>query len=276
MAKLAAALCLLFAATATAQPLPTDRVYVEFARSVRIPGTTLEPGQYLFVLGMPVGGQVVIDVYRDSRLIASCLAVESRMSRPTDTTMTEYARTTPPALRAWFHPGNAVGFEFVYGPTEAKALYLASGEAVPFASFTDLRREMVGTFAVAVSASPVAGTPRPVGTSGVMPAPARSLGAEEHLVAARAALAERLGQADAQIAQRLVMLIEMLERLEAAHRSGRAREIRRQFELTSNTLGGLLPGKPSRFSGTPPLDADTQAALQRVRAHLTAFASFIR
>ena len=276
MAKFAAALCLLFTATATAQPLPTDRVYVEFARPVRIPGTTLQPGQYLFVLGMPVGGQAVIDVYRDSRLIASCLAVESRKARPTDTTMTEYAATTPPALRAWFHPGNAIGFEFVYAPAEAKAIYLASGEAVPFASFGDLRREMVGTFAVAVSATPAAGTPRPVGTSGVMPAPARALGAAEHLAAARTALADRLGQADPQTGPRLVILIELIEKLEAAHRTGRTRETRQQLELTANTLGSLLPEKSSRFSGTPPLDADTEAALQRVRAHLIAFASFIR
>ena len=95
-------------------------------------------------------------------------------------------------------------------------------------------------------------------------------------MAARAALSERLGRADAQTAQRLVMVIEMFERLEAAHRGGRSGEVRRQFELTSNTLGGLLPEKPSRFSGTPPLDTDTRAALQRVRAHLIAFASFIR
>jgi hypothetical protein len=76
--------CLCAAVPAIAQPLPTDRVYVEFTRPVRVPGTTLEAGQYLFVLGMPVGGQAVIDVYRgpDSRLIASCLAVESRMPPP--------------------------------------------------------------------------------------------------------------------------------------------------------------------------------------------------
>jgi hypothetical protein len=51
--------------------------------------------------------------------------------------------------------------------------------------------------------------------------------------------------------------------------------MRRQLELTANTLGGLLPVKSSRFSGTAPLGPDVIAALERVRAHLTAFESFI-
>jgi hypothetical protein len=190
--------------------------------------------------------------------------------------MLEYAGTTPPALRAWFHPGNAIGFEFVYPAGEAKAIYLASGEPVPFASFSSLRREMIGTFTVAVSAAPAAGTLRPVGTSGVLPGPAHSLASAEHLEAARRALAERLGHAGPQIAPRLVLLIELVERLEAAQRTGRTGQIRKQLDLVQHTLSGMLPDKSSRFSGTPPLDSETEAALERVRAHLTAFASFIR
>jgi len=259
-----------------AQPLPSDRANVRFDSTVRVPGLTLEPGEYLFVLGMPVGGQAVIDIYRakDSRLMASCLVVESRQRRPGWTTITEYEGTDPPALRAWFHPGNAVGFEFVYGVGEAKAIYLSTGESVPFAAVTRVSPEQLGTIPIAVSGSQDAESPAPIGTAGSIRPPA--LGPVDHLEAARAALASRLSAADAGTLGRLVLIVKLLEGLEAAYRSGRDGDARRDLRTVRNTVDGMLVGSRARFSGLRPLDPETEAALERVRAHLAAFASFLQ
>lgn len=257
--------------------LPADRVYVSFARPVEVPGAQLAPGEYLIVLGMPVAGQAVVDVHRarDGVRIASCLVVESRLARPAHATFLEYERTDPPALRAWFHPGNAVGFEFVYPAARAKQLYLASGQPVPFSPFTEPPRDRLGMIAVASTSAPTVSAPQPVGTSGQAPRTGRALEPREHLTSARHALAGELSAANEELRAGLLVLIELIDNVEREYASGHVRKTRQLLDLTVRSLGNIQPAKSSRFSGTARIPEAIETALERVRAHLSAFRSFI-
>ena len=269
---------LMVPAAASAQSIPSDQGYVRFDRHTAVPGATLEPGEYLFVLGMPVAGQTVIDIYavgRQQRLVASCLALESRLPRPPASAFIEYHGTDRPALRAWFHPGNAVGFEFVYPASDAKAIYLASGSSVPFVPFRTFNRDLVGTFTVAMT-STTPDVPRPVGTSGTGTLPADAPGVHDHLPLARQALASHLSRTQPPLMRKLLSLVEMIDRLEAAARSGSRDQRRRQLELTMSAVENMLPQRGARFSGVAPLPPDTESVLQRVKAHLRAFADGLR
>lgn len=262
---------------AQAAAAAADRLYVRFDRAVRMPGLILQPGEYLFVLGTPLAGQVIIHTYsaRGSKLINTCLAVESRMPRPVRGSLVEYARTDPAALRAWFNPGNAIGFEFVYTPSEAKQIYLASGEPVPFAAASSrVSPETIGTIPVAVSGAAETNAPIAIGTTGSIPRQVDALDPDDHLEAARMAIAGQLGRVDAGLRRRLLLIVELIERVEKAHYAGPRRELRSDLKVALNTISGMLAAGPSRFTGAAPLDAETEVALAKARAHLLAYSSF--
>lgn len=245
-----------------------DRSYVRFHRTVRVPGASLVPEEYLFVIGTPVAGQVMIDIYRDggTRLVASVLGIESRRRDSSPVSIVEYPRTNPSVLRAWFRPGNAVGFEFVYGAAEAKLLYLATGEAVPFTASMRVRREDVGVIPVALSSSST--VTETVGTTGRLPKPVRALGPGEHLEAARSGVAARLSSLPIDAQRQLLIVIELIERVERAHYNGQADRRREGLRVTINTVKGLLAAAATRFGGIVRLDRDTEAALERAQAPL--------
>lgn len=265
------------ASSAHGQAIAGDRQYIRFDRAVRVPGATLPPGEYLFALGTPIAGQVSIDIYAKvgDQLIAACLGIESRLRREHAGSIIEFPNTPPAALRAWFRQGNAVGFEFVYGSAEAKLLYLETGEPVPFMSGTRFRREQIGTIEVAVSSQPSL-LPTPVGTTGALPQTVQSLTPAQHLEAAATALASRLAALPVDTQRRLLIIIELTESVARQYHEGDMSEVRQILQTTSNTLNGLLAAGSSRFSGMTPLDRDTQTALERARAHLVAFSSFVR
>jgi len=80
---------------------------------------TLEPGKYVFKLLNSPSDRNIVLIYneREDHLFAMILALNNYRLTPTDKTNLRFWETpigNPPALRAWFYPGDNFGQEFVY------------------------------------------------------------------------------------------------------------------------------------------------------------------
>jgi hypothetical protein len=90
---------------------------------VRLPGITLQPGDYSMKLLEDSGNRHVVEVRdADGKGLAIILALPNYRLVPKDKTVLTYWETPagqPRAIRAWFFPGDNFGQEFVYPKTEA-------------------------------------------------------------------------------------------------------------------------------------------------------------
>lgn len=262
MRFLLAAFLLSIPAPAFAQDARADVAHVAFASPVRVPGATLEAGEYVFAPGRAVAGQLVIDVYAAdcSSLIVSLFAVETPERRPADATFVHYPGTSPPYLRAWFHPGSA-GYEFVYAPAEAAALFATSGVRVPSASFGMSMADRLGFIAVDHLDEAYRGrldARDPV-------APDRDLGPIDRLTLARLAIHAHVDDLPADARIRMRLLDRQLGDLLTSYRMGQD-DMMARLRLVLATLGNLRP-----------LAVHPTAAhvLERVRDQVTLFMRFL-
>lgn len=250
-------------ALAPDQAPPVEPVYITFGSSVRVPGETLEAGSYLFAAGAPIAGQIVIDIYRagSMSLVASVLALEaSLLERPDRATLVDYRGTSPPALRAWFHPGFRHGYEFVYPEAEAAGIFSASGEQVPAAAFRGqpLRPGLIAIDHV------------DTGYRGGIPGASNAgtgeaMGPIDQLALARVAVLSHLPRVDPDVATRLRLLNAQLAALTGSYVSGDGLAPER-LRLARATLENSL------FVS----DDELTHALERVRERLQLFAQAIR
>lgn len=102
-----------------------------FSGPVQVPGfretLSLPAGTYVFrLLDVKQTRNIVQILNRDrSRTITILLAVPNHRLTPTTETVLTFAERpegSPPALKAWFYPGDHYGLEFVYPKTEAMRL----------------------------------------------------------------------------------------------------------------------------------------------------------
>lgn len=239
---------------------------------------------YLFVIGRPVGDQSIVDIYSSdgARLIATCLAIDSTVPRPSRRTTVDFPGGSPTALRAWFHPANPIGIEFVYNQAEAKSIFGETGLPVPYSAFKASNRDLVGAFPVRrLTPLPVMGAataggiaPAPTGTTGLTALFEPfddTLGPHAHLTAARRLIAARARDLPAQ-----KILLETLGRqvsqLQAAYRKNHRKDVADGVRLIERTIENLLPNEAlilARRQARLPRGA--VVALERVRAHVAAF-----
>ena len=259
----AVAVACLGAAKALYAQIPTDRTYLEFTSPARIPGATLAPGMYLFVIGRSVGGQAVIDVYSadGSRFIAACLAIESRLPRPARSTTLDFPRATPATLRAWFHPSNPHGYEFVYSQQEAREIVASTGMSIPYAAFTPANRDLVGAFPVRNLAPTVTMLFEPFDDT---------LGLHEHLVAAR-----RAAVRTAESQREFKIMLEVLERnvaqLQAAYRRNDRKAAAQYRRVVDSMISNLMPNELEIAAHRQVrIPRDVVITLERVAAHVRA------
>ena len=266
--------------------IPADRSYLEFTSPVRIPGATLAPGMYLFVIGTPVGGQAIVDVYSadGARLVATCLTIESMLPRPAAATTIDFPGGRPPALRAWFHPTNPRGLEFVYGRHEALALFAGAALPVPYSAFTAANRDLVGAFPIArirpvpnvAMAGAAAVAPSTVGTSGttaIVEDVDEVLGPHTHLTTARRVIAAAETGASAGYRDMLAALRKQVAGLQAAYRRGDRRNIAESLRLLETTVENLLPNESAIVARRQMrMPRAVILVLERVQAHIRAFA----
>jgi hypothetical protein len=241
--------------------LPPERVNVELLRATVFPGKTLPPGWYLFSLGRSVGGQALIDIYSSdgSRLLLTCLTVESELPKPAMLNVASYPGTAPPVMRVWFRPGNPRGYEFVYPAGDAWSVFEQSAASVPFTPSRTFEHELIGTYDVRRTGSDPSAT-AVVGTSGSAGSATR--GPMDFLVAARLLMAARIKSGDADEAGRLRVFDQQLMEISKDYRERRPldEKLARFFSALSNAM--LRPATSDRSA---------TLALERIHAHIDAF-----
>jgi hypothetical protein len=94
---------------------------------VEIPGVALPAGTYIFKLvGPDTGNRLVRVLSKDGKTVYATFfsLPETRPATAGETIVTLYeggmATGSPEAIKAWFYPGEATGFEFVYPREQAK------------------------------------------------------------------------------------------------------------------------------------------------------------
>jgi hypothetical protein len=108
-----------------------------FSGPVEIPGQVLQPGTYVFKLTESSSDRNIVEVFNkdESHLYGIFLAIPDYRLQPTGKpiiTFEERAAGAPPAVKAWFWPGDNYGHDFVY--PKVKALQLAKANNQPVAS----------------------------------------------------------------------------------------------------------------------------------------------
>lgn len=86
---------------------------------IQLPNVVLQPGTYTFKLLDSAVDRHIVQVFNkdESHLIATILAIPNYRLQPTGKssfTFWEEPAGQPPAMRAWFYPGDNFGQEFVY------------------------------------------------------------------------------------------------------------------------------------------------------------------
>jgi hypothetical protein len=107
-----------------------------FSGPVEIPGKVLPAGTYVFKLFDSDSNRDIVQIWNkdETQLIGTVLAIpDYRLSPPNDPIITfeERAQGAPPAIRAWFYPGDNYGYEFAYPKTRATELASANNKNVP-------------------------------------------------------------------------------------------------------------------------------------------------
>lgn len=277
---------------------------IEFRTATRLPGITLEPGKYVFRLGDSVARQNVVEVYSSdgTRKIATLLTVDYPAPARAGVSTVTFDRTNPPALRAWYVPGVAVGREFVWSEDEARTLHTTANTPVLWASWDPNDRTTVVSVqstgpTVGQAARTVADATREVarGVASVAKEVARGVAdvaveiwddiednatlvnptesrkaAERHLDAAEKAYSDLEDRVNDDVKTRLQPLGSTLEMLEDAFEKGQS--WMDHYTAVMASLDSLSPERPVGTSGgRATLDASTNAALMNIRQHLRAF-----
>lgn len=287
-------------ATAAASATARDRATtVEFTTATRLPGITLQPGKYVFRLGQPATRQNIVEVYSadGTKRVATLLTVDYATPAAGTTTTVLFDKTNPPALRAWYFPGEAVGREFVYSEDEAKAIYASAATPVLWATWDPNDRAVIGRVEVQTAGQAVGQTvgqaARAVADAAkeiargvadvaedvwddiednarlVNPTGPRKA-AERHLDNAERAYGQLADRLDDAKEAPLVPMRAHLEALEDGFEKNEPGWMTHYSALMAE-LDRLAPEGPVGTSGAVALDASTTAALVSIRAHLKAF-----
>ena len=103
---------------------------------ILIPGKTLQPGKYVLKLVDSLSDRHIVRILneREDEVITTVLAIPNWRLQPTGETQFMFWETpagNPPALRAWFYPGDNFGQEFAYPKGLAAKIAAQAKAAVP-------------------------------------------------------------------------------------------------------------------------------------------------
>jgi hypothetical protein len=104
---------------------------LDVKETILIPGKELPPGKYVMKLVDSQANRHIVQIMneREDKVEATILAIPNYRMQPTGKTELRYWESqagTPPALRAWFFPGDNFGQEFAYPKDVADRLSAAN------------------------------------------------------------------------------------------------------------------------------------------------------
>jgi hypothetical protein len=122
------------------------RTYFTFTTPITLPGVTLPAGRYLFRLADPNSSRKVISVLSaDGKTPLAMLHTipNQLMKAPQDPEIRfmETSGNMPPAIKTWWYPGKAIGYEFIY--PRAQALQLAKVTSEPVLTTREETKDVV-------------------------------------------------------------------------------------------------------------------------------------
>ena len=121
----------------TARASEADKLTIfTFSAPVELPGISLPPGTYVFKVLDSMGDRNVVQVFdKDQKtLYATFLTIPDYRLKTPEKPIVRFSETmagAPPAIKAWWYPGESDGWEFVYPKSRAMELARDSNQAVP-------------------------------------------------------------------------------------------------------------------------------------------------
>jgi LPXTG-motif cell wall-anchored protein len=118
---------MLFLASLAPANVWNKKTHLTVSQTIEVPGAVLPPGEYVMKLvGSDANRHVVTFMNDDeSEVLSTVIALPNRRLKVTGDTQFAWYETPagqPPALRAWFFPGDNFGQEFVYPDGRAATL----------------------------------------------------------------------------------------------------------------------------------------------------------
>jgi LPXTG-motif cell wall-anchored protein len=112
------------------------RTIISINAPIQIPNATLQPGTYTLKLLESASNRHIVTVWdKDGmKLVTTVLAIPNYRLQPTGKSVFTFWETPanePPALRAWFYPGDNTGQEFAYPHGKAHQLAMLNKQEVP-------------------------------------------------------------------------------------------------------------------------------------------------
>lgn len=156
----------LFSAAASAD-VYNKKTTLTVNETVEIPGATLEPGEYVVQLVDSQANRHIVRFMNkeEDEVLSTVIAIPNTRLEPTEDTAFAWYETPagqPPALRAWFYPGDTFGQEFAYPEGRATELSAAMNQEVP--SISDEESETIARQETVVIAQTPAQTTDPQAT----------------------------------------------------------------------------------------------------------------
>lgn len=151
---------------------PWDKLTkLDIKETILVPGKQLPPGKYVMKLMESQSNRHIVMIYNEdqSKLEATILAIPNNRLQPTGDTVLKYWETpagVPPALRAWFYPGDNFGQEFAYPKAmaaelsrvnNAKVMYYDGPDKADYTAETFKSTEIHDAPEVAAATTPVPG-----------------------------------------------------------------------------------------------------------------------
>lgn len=154
------------------------KTIITIKESMQIPGAVLTPGTYVFKLVDSPSNRHIVRVMNEeeNKVIATILAIPNYRLQPkgeSEFGFWEMPKGTPPALRAWFYPGDNFGQEFAYPKLEATQIAVVTQVSPPI-----VEEQPVQAAEPAPAVAAVEPAPAPVAEPAPIPEPAPVVAAE--------------------------------------------------------------------------------------------------
>jgi hypothetical protein len=118
--------------TTAADASPWDKkTKLTVNETIEVPGATLKPGKYVMKLADSQSNRHIVQFFNEdeTQVLSTVLAIPNSQMKPAEETKLSFYETPsgePPALRAWFYPGDTFGQEFAYPEKDAREIAKAS------------------------------------------------------------------------------------------------------------------------------------------------------